>query len=201
MIDAEELRDQLDLGEIPEGYSPNANIAPGQQVPIVRDPVNRDVSLCRWGLVPVWAKDEKIGYKMFNARAETIDQKPSFRVPLKNRRCLILADGFYEWKLEGEKKVPYLFTLIGRPALTFAGLWDIWKGDNSQELKTCTIITTSPNELLAGYHDRMPVILTESNRWDWISQKEGGLLTSLLKPCSASLMAEPIPVKFAQPNW
>lgn len=127
MIQPEELRAQLGLGEIPSELVSNRNISPGTLVPVVTDSKNRKVELYRWGLVPVWAKDPKIGYKTFNARAETISEKPTFRVPFLKRRCLIPADGFYEWKDEGGRKQPYLFTLKDQQPFTFAGLWEIWR--------------------------------------------------------------------------
>lgn len=200
MIEPEELRHLLDLGVLPAEFTPNINISPGQMVPVVISASSREVFLFRWGLIPGWAKDPKIGYKMFNARAETIADKPSFRVSFQKRRCLILADGFYEWKKEGNKKVPYLFSLGSRKPFTFAGLWDSWKNVDGQEIRSCTIITTSPNALVNQYHDRMPVILEESVRWHWLEGGDPNELKSYLKPIDQGLMAEPIPVDLTNPR-
>lgn len=194
MIEPEELRQQLNLGELPVDFKPNTNISPGQLVPVVINPENREVLLYRWGLIPGWAKDAKIGYKMFNARAETIAEKPSFRVPFQKRRCLILADGFYEWKNEGGKKTPYLFALKERRPFTFAGLWDLWRDASGNEVRSCTIITTTPNDLISRFHDRMPVILDEQSRWSWLGSGNLDQMKSYLVPIDPGRMADPIPV-------
>ena len=194
MLQVDDLREQLELGELPAEFSSNRNISPGQFVPVVTDPVSREVALFRWGLIPSWAKDPKIGYRMFNARAETLAEKPSFRVPFMRRRCLIPADGFYEWKMVGSKKYPFLFTLKDQKAFTFAGLWESWRDKEGNELRSCTIITTEPNELLGQYHDRMPVILDESTRWKWLEETQSAALQSLLKPISAERMAPPVKI-------
>ena len=137
---------------------PNYNAAPGQLMPvIVKNSPNR-IALMKWGLVPSWAKDPKIGYKMINARSEGIQDKPSFRHAIKAQRCIVPSSGYYEWKKEGKDKVPYLFRLISEDIFGFAGLYEHWHGDHGNELETFTIITTSPNELAAIVHDRMPVI-------------------------------------------
>ncbi len=195
MLEPEELRAQLDLGEFPVEFISNRNISPGQLVPVVTDPVSRKVELFRWGLVPGWAKDPKIGYKMFNARSETLSEKPSFRVPFLRRRCLIPADGFYEWKLEDGRKYPFLFTLSDRKAFTFAGLWESWSDPAGNELRSCTLITTEPNELIGQYHDRMPVILDEKTRWKWLVETNVEQLKSLLVPYNANEMDKPLKIE------
>jgi putative SOS response-associated peptidase YedK len=191
MIELDELREQLELGELPLEWSPNTNISPGQFIPVVIEPVARKVSLYKWGLVPVWAKDPKIGYKMINARAETIAEKPSFKAAFLHR-CLIPADGFYEWKGEGNNRHPYLFTMKDRKAFTFAGLWGTWNDQKGDVLNTCTIITTEPNELVSAYHDRMPVILGAEDRWNWLQIGTTVELKAMLKPFPSLLMAEPV---------
>ncbi len=193
------MQELLGLGDIPSEFTPDSNISPGEVVPVVTDPAARNVELFKWGLIPGWAKDSKIGYKMFNARAETITEKPSFRVPFARRRCLIPADGFYEWRVdEGNRKYPYLFTLKDRKPFTFAGLWDIWRDSEGKEVKSCTIITTEPNSLLAEYHNRMPVILTDNERWQWLEQKPAAALLQMLKPISEELMSIPERVEHLQ---
>ncbi len=192
MLQLDELREQLSLGEMPVELTPNSNITPGLNIPVVLDPISRNVELFKWGLVPGWAKDPQVGYKMINARAETVAEKPSFRVPFSRQRCLILADGFYEWKSVGERKKPFLFTLKNRAAFTFAGLWEKWRSPEGVELRTCTIITTTPNDLVAEFHDRMPVILGPENRWEWLSPNPIPFLQGLLMSYPADLMENPI---------
>jgi putative SOS response-associated peptidase YedK len=195
MLEPEELRESLELGELPVELIPNSNISPGQNIPVVLNPVTREVRMFRWGLVPGWAKDAKIGYRMFNARSETLSEKPSFRTLLRRRRCLIPADGFYEWKeLDGEK-YPFLFTLINQKPFTFAGLWDTWQKAEGEVLYSCTLITTEPNELLAHYHNRMPVILGEDQRWQWLEDTSTEELKALLRPFPADKMSEPVRVE------
>jgi len=154
----------------PQGilFEPRYNIAPSQEHPIVIvEEDRRVVKLMKWGLVPQWSKDPEIGYKMINARSEGIEEKPSFRTPLRKRRCLVIANGFYEWKTTAKKtKMPYLFTLTSGEPFAFAGLWDQWK-KRGETLTTFTIITTEPNEIVEPIHNRMPVILRkkDENRW------------------------------------
>lgn len=195
MLQVDDLREQLGLGELPVEFSSSRNISPGQFIPVVTDAASRQVALFKWGLIPGWAKDPKIGYRMFNARAETLAEKPSFRVPFMRRRCLIPADGFYEWKMVDGKKHPFLFSLKEGKAFTFAGLWETWRDSNGDELRSCTIITTEPNEVLMQYHDRMPVILTAENRWNWLEESQPDVLQSLLKPLGADLMGVPVMIE------
>jgi putative SOS response-associated peptidase YedK len=143
-------------------WEPRYNIAPSQNVPIVRQDQTkpeRHFSLARWGLIPFWAKDASIGYKMINVRSETAASKPAFREALKSRRCLIPADGFYEWKRAGTAKQPYSFGMVDDSLFAFAGLWDRWKDTSGIVVESFSILTTTPNALLADVHDRMPVIL------------------------------------------
>lgn len=171
----------------PQGVllEPRYNIAPSQMHPvvIVKDD-HRVLKLMRWGLVPFWAKDEKIGHKMINARAEGINEKPAFRTPFKKRRCLVLADGFYEWQKPDKKsKIPYYFRLKSGAPFAFAGLWDVWeKGDEPRA--TFTIITTENNEMMAPIHNRMPVILHEQDEGAWLDPelRDPAKLLPLLTP-------------------
>jgi putative SOS response-associated peptidase YedK len=192
MYDPEELKDMLGLGEVPAELAPNQNISPGQGIAAVTDGQTRAVEIFKWGLVPGWAKDPAIGNKMINARAETLAEKPSFRNALARRRCLIPASGFYEWRQEGSRKQPYLFQLADEKMFTFAGLWEHWQDAHGNELKTCTIITTQPNQVLAEYHDRMPVILGVENRWQWLEDRPQPELLGMLSPFAAERMAEPV---------
>ncbi|GCE05075.1 SOS response-associated peptidase [Dictyobacter aurantiacus] len=177
---------------------PHYNVAPTQDIVTI---LNKDASpqleLLRWGLIPSWAKEESIGSRMINARAETLAEKPSFKRLLHNRRCLIVADGFYEWMQEpGSKlKTPMFITLKGQQLFAFAGLWDSWKNPDGEQIRTCTIITTTPNEVVAPIHNRMPAILTEEGRELWLDEslKDDQALLQQLKAYPAQDMeARPV---------
>ncbi|ODA28648.1 SOS response-associated peptidase [Planctopirus hydrillae] len=167
-------------------WKPRYNIAPTQQVAAVRslpDSTSRELVLLRWGLVPAWADDPKIGSRMINARAETLAEKPSFKTALRRRRCLVLADGFYEWRTEGQSKQPFCIRMKDARPFAFAGLWERWTKSGSP-IETCTIITTNANTLMSELHDRMPVILSPAAADVWLDQKieQPELLLSLLGP-------------------
>ena len=184
-LDPGELQELLDLGPYVHLVQPRYNIAPSQPVPIVKDPETRSVELYQWGLVPFWADDPKIGYRMINARSETAHEKPSFRAAFQRRRCLILADGFFEWHAgqKGGTKTPYLFKLKDDKPFTFAGLYEHWQSPEGGELHTTTILTCQPNDLVSQYHNRMPVMLNKEDRWDWIaSDTEPQQLRGMLGP-------------------
>lgn len=149
--------------------TPRFNIAPGQDSPVVRHADGkRTLRLHRWGLIPSWAKEASIGYKMINARAETLAEKPSFRKALERRRCLVPADGFYEWMKEGRLKIPVRFILKSRETFAFAGLWESWKKPDGTDLLSFTIITTAANALIKSIHERMPVILPRELEGAWL---------------------------------
>ena len=174
----------------PPSLKPNYNVAPSQDVPvIINDGVNH-LAMFRWGLIPFWAKDPAIGNKMINARAETVDEKPSFKTCLQRKRCLIVADGFYEWKREGTVKRPYRITLKNKELFGFAGLWDTWTSPTGEIMNSCSVITTTPNELMAGIHNRMPAILSRDSERVWLDQSivDAGYLKSLLIPYPSALM-------------
>lgn len=176
--------------EFAEEVTPRYNVAPSQKIlTVVSDKGRRQGKQMKWGLVPYWAQDEKIGYKMINARSEGIDLKPSFKHAFKRRRCLILADGFYEWKATEEGKQPYRFVMKDKMPFAIAGLWETWtKG--KELLTTCTIITTAANEVTANVHDRMPVILPEDSYDGWLNPKfdDVNTLKTMLTPYPAELM-------------
>ena len=196
----------FDLPTWPE-TPPRYNIAPSQAVPAViqaRETGTREVRPFRWGLVPSWAKDPAIGNCMINARSETAASKPTFRTPLRERRCLILADGFYEWKREGSRKQPYYIKLQNDDPFAFAGLWDRWHPANGQPLETCTILTTTPNELVQKIHDRMPVILppTVYNLWLDPTIHEVERLQGVLVPYAADeMVAYPVSTRVNSPAY
>lgn len=176
-------------GNIP--LSPRFNIAPTQNSPtvIVKDD-QREVTMMRWGLIPPWAKDMSIGYKMINARGETVAEKSSFKKPFKDRRCLVLADGFYEWKKEKKNKTPFRFVLKSRAPFAFAGLWDTWENPDGELITSFTIITTGANPLMEPIHDRMPVILHEKDEARWLDPHfmDTDKLSELLIPFPSDLM-------------
>ena len=154
-----------------ENWEPRYNIAPTQPVPVIRQspekPV-RELSLMRWGLIPSWAKDPSGAGSMINARSETASTKPAFADALKHRRCLVPADGFYEWKRTGKSKQPFCFEVNNGALFAFAGLWDRWKDTGHTWLTTCSILTTTPNALTSAVHDRMPVILDPDGYDLWL---------------------------------
>ncbi len=161
---------------------PNVNVSPSQYVPVVL--TDGELVVMKWGLIPHWAKDAKIGYKMINARKETLAEKPSFRVPLKTQRCIIPATGFYEWKTTASGKVPYKFSMNDHHMFGFAGLYEVWKDPEGEELKTFTIITVEPNNLVGEVHNRMPAILTDEEQEIWLNpdETEPERLLDLLHP-------------------
>ncbi len=171
-------------------FRPSYNIAPTQPVLAVTNDGQRRAELMRWGLVPFWAKDIKIGYRMINAVGETAATKPAFRAAFKKRRCLILADGFFEWRKDGKEKIPTYIFLKSREPFAFAGLWETWKSPEGETVKSCTIITTKPNEFIEPIHNRMPVILSGETEALWLDPmtEEAEALQPLIQGAPAELM-------------
>jgi putative SOS response-associated peptidase YedK len=190
-VNPDQLQEQFGLSQPPPAQlTPRYNIAPSQAVAVVTNQPERVLDLFQWGLIPSWAKDPKIGNKLINARAETLAEKPSFRTALKRRRCLVVADGFYEWQKTGAAKIPmYVQLQDGRP-FGFAGLWEVWQPPEGGLLKTCTIITTEPNTLMAGIHNRMPAILPPAAYDAWLTSDELPTVEALalLKPYDPARM-------------
>ena len=168
------------------------NIAPTQDVLTIRreDGGERRAEMMRWGLVPSWADSPKVGARMINARAETLAERPSFRAAFRRRRCLIPADGFYEWRREGRGRVPIRFTLKSGEPFAFAGLWERWeRGGDEPPLLSCAIVTTSPNALIAPIHDRMPAMLAPDAERVWLDpDTDAAALSGLLTPYPSDLM-------------
>ena len=167
----EALRRLFDFDVTPN-LEPRYNIAPTQSAPVVRpaaDGTGRELAMLRWGLIPSWAKDASIGNKMINARAETVAEKPSFRSAFRHRRCLVPADGFYEWRREGEIRQPFRIGMKGGAPFAFAGLWEHWQSPDGSELETAAILTTNANLALKSIHDRMPVILPPEAYEPWLA--------------------------------
>jgi putative SOS response-associated peptidase YedK len=181
---------------------PRYNIAPTQPVLVIANNHPDRLEHFRWGLIPSWAKDPSIGSRLINARAETLAEKPAFRTAFRRRRCLLPADGFYEWRVgPGKTKTPTYIRLKGGELFAFAGLWDVWHGPDGSEVPSCTLITGEPNELVKPIHDRMPVILPKAHYEQWLdpNEQEPAALRDLLVPYPASEM-EAYPVSSAVNN-
>lgn len=193
-VDTADLQEAFAGFQFPANIAPRYNIAPSQPVLVIPNDGKNRADFFTWGLIPGWAKDPTIGMRMINARAETLAGKPSFRGPFRYKRCLIPADGFYEWKTAkpGEKfKTPYYIHMQEHRPFAFAGLWDEWLSPDGSQVKTCTIITTTPNLLMSSLHERMPVILDPQDYATWLNPAacQPGELQGLLKAYPAESMA------------
>jgi len=191
-ISIEEIIDRFGIEILQTDVNQRFNIAPSQTVPVVvQGEEGRLLTAMRWGLVPCWAQDPKIGYRMINARAETVAEKPSFRQSLRQRRCLVPGDGFYEWQGDGRTKRPFRITLADGSPFAMAGLWDEWRSAAGEKLRSFTIITTAANPAVAALHDRMPAILPRSAEETWLDPglSDAHLLTALLRPYPAAGLA------------
>jgi putative SOS response-associated peptidase YedK len=184
------------------------NIAPTQSVVVVRrtpDAAQRELVFLRWGLVPCWAADRTIGNRLVNARAETVADKPAFRAAFRERRCLVAADGFYEWQPQGKgKKQPFLFRLRDHSPFAFAGLWERWRSPDGTPLETCTLLTTEANAVVRPVHERMPVLLTPESFEQWLDPTPRGVaeLQRLLQPVPAEkLIAQPVSSRVNNPRY
>jgi len=178
--------------------TPRYHIAPSQPIAAIRidpDRATRTLVMLRWGLIPSWAKDPKIGHQCINANSETVAEKPSFRTAFKARRCLVIATGFYEWQVQGRTKQPMWIGLKDKQPFAFAGLWERWQPPDGSVIETCTILTTDPNELLKPIHNRMPVILAPTAYDQWLDPtvQHAESLKALLRPYpSEELLAYPV---------
>lgn len=190
--DPNQLREAFPWLNVPDGVQPRYNVAPSQPVAVVPNNGKNQLDFFLWGLIPSWAKDPEIGNRMINARAETLTEKPSFRTAFRRRRCLILADGFYEWRLvPGQKvKIPTYIKLQSGTPFAFAGLWESWNSPDGSNILSCTIITAEPNSLVRDIHNRMPVILPRDAYQTWLEPGEPDIegLKSLLRPYPAEEM-------------
>ncbi len=181
---------EFDVEEISEDLRPSYNIAPTQEVAVIVNDGKKQLVKVRWGLVPSWAKELSIGNKMINARAETITEKASFKRAFKKRRCLIVADGFYEWQKVGDSKRPMHIRLKSGKPFGFAGIYENWQSEQGKQIVTCAIITTVANELMKPIHDRMPVIMPKENENLWLDARvdDQELLLDMLRPYPADVM-------------
>lgn len=177
----QDIKKRFKVKKVPDGIESLFNVAPDQSVPAILNENPDEVSLVKWGLLPSWSKEEKSKYSMINARAETLLEKPSYKRLIQKKRCLIIADSFYEWKKVDGKKTPYRIMMNTGELFAFAGLWDLWEKDG-KVIASCSIITTSPNELVKGIHDRMPVILPQDKEKDWLSDISVDKAIGLLEP-------------------
>lgn len=192
LIPGEELAESFQLESAPT-LAPRYNIAPTQPVAAVRhnsDRGRRELVHMHWGLVPFWAKDPSIGSRMINARSETVSEKPAFRAAFKYRRCIVPASGFYEWRKQNGHKQPYYIHHKDGAPLALAGLWEHWQSADGSELESCTILTTTPNDMMRDLHNRMPVILEPADYDVWL-QSDGqnqGELQHLLRPAADEML-------------
>jgi putative SOS response-associated peptidase YedK len=189
-IDTAGIAEAFGVEEISGDLKPSYNIAPTQQVAVIISDGKRRLTQVRWGLVPAWAKDIAIGNKLINARAETITEKASFRTAFKKRRCLVVADGFYEWQKQGDGRRPVYIRLKSGQPFGMAGLYEVWRSPEGEEITSCAIVTTAANELMRPIHERMPVIIPKANEDLWLDPQvqEAEVLLNLLQPYSAAAM-------------
>lgn len=198
-----EISKEFGVAQVSGDLGPSYNIAPTQKVAVIITDVIKQLVPVRWGLVPSWAKDISVGSKMINARAETITEKASYRNAFKKRRCLVVADGFYEWQnLGGTKRPVYIRLKSGKP-FGFAGLYEVWNSPEGEAITTCTIVTTEANEIMEPIHERMPVIIPKQDEDIWLDSatQDQGLLLKLLKPYPAEQMeAYPVSKRVNSPK-
>lgn len=190
LSDLSAIVERFGIEEVACEYRTGDNIFPGQEIATVIHRGRNELVSCRWGLIPSWARDPSAGGKLFNARAETVAQKPSFREAFQNRRCLIPADGFYEWQKSGRVKKPFLLSLKSREPFGFAGLYETWVSPEKRQVHTCTIVTTAASDLVRPIHDRMPVIVKRGLEQIWIDpdRHDSRELEAVLKPFPAAEM-------------
>lgn len=200
---AKSLGEVFGVAEVPH-VEARYNIAPTQPIlSVLQTPDGREMRWFRWGLVPSWAKDASMGARLINARSETVAEKPAFREAFKSRRCLIPADGFYEWARTGGRKQPYFFQMRDESPFAFAGLWERWRGSDGETLDSCTILTTEANEVLRPVHDRMPVILHHKDYELWLDEdaRTTSLRKELLGPYpSSEMMSRPVSTLINSPR-
>ena len=185
--DAEELEERFGARVDKNQYNKRYNAAPSQQLPVITNSDQENVQFLKWGLIPFWAKEEKIGYRLINARAETITEKPSFKYAVQERRCLVLADGYYEWMKTAEGKVPYRITLNDASLFAFAGIWEEWEAEDGRDVKSFSIITVPASDAIRDIHDRMPAILTPEEENNWIREMPTTETEKMLKSYNGEL--------------
>ncbi len=198
-VKGRQISERFNVEVFDEMFSPAYNCAPSQQLPVIANKLPGELRFFRWGLIPFWAKDPRIGFKLINARAETLAEKPAFRQALRKRRCLIPANGFYEWRKSD--KTPFRIFLKNEELFAFAGIWESWKDAEGRTVHSFSIITTKANSLMESIHDRMPVILPREREQDWLKEENVELLTRLLRPFDSKKMeAYPVSTKVDSPK-
>ena len=188
--DPKRLAKEFTVTDVPN-VEARYNIAPTQEIlGVLESADGREMKFFKWGLIPSWAKDTAMGARLINARSETVEEKPAFREAFKKRRCIIPADGFYEWQRTQGRKQPFFFQMKDESPFGFAGLWERWQGEDEEVIESCTILTTEANEVLRPVHDRMPVILHSADYELWLDEdgRKRELLKDLLRPYSAEAM-------------
>jgi putative SOS response-associated peptidase YedK len=193
IFDVSQIYERFGVNEPIEGLTQRYNAAPSQTLPVIFEDGVRKIALMRWGLIPKWAKDAKIGNTMINARLETLSQKPSYKKPLEKQRCLVPANGFYEWH-EQNRKQPYYFNRESGKLLAFAGLYDRWTDADGVEVDSYTIVTTEAQGIVAKVHERMPLVLKEEDEEKWLKVTDypSDKILNLVKPDAASLIGYPV---------
>ena len=180
-IKGKHISERYNIEVYDELYRPSFNCAPSQKLPIITNIDSDKLSFFKWGLIPFWAKDPSIGIKLINAKSETIHEKASFKNAFKRQRCVVPCNGFYEWK-KNKDKTPYRIFLKNEAIFSLAGIWERWKDSEGRVSNTFSILTTSPNKLMEGIHNRMPVILSKKHEEDWLKEKDASKLISLFQP-------------------
>jgi putative SOS response-associated peptidase YedK len=186
-VKGKQISERFNVEVFDELYKPSYNCSPSQKLPIITNEHPEKLSFYNWGLIPFWAKDPKIGMRNINTRVETIGEKPSFKNAFKKRRCIIPANGFYEWKKDANK-TPFRFYLKNEELFAFAGIWEKWKDAENKEYNTFSIITTSANKVVSGIHNRMPVILNPEFELTWLTEKNEQNLLNMLAPFNPNKM-------------
>jgi len=182
------ISERFNIEVFDEFYKPNYNCAPSQKLPVITNEEPGRLSYFKWGLIPFWAKDPEIGFKMINARSESITEKPAFKNAYKKRRCLIPANGFYEWRKDANK-TPFRIFLKSEELFAMAGIWEVWKDAEERPVHTFSILTTSPNKLMESIHNRMPVILPRELEEAWLKENDQTVLINMLKPFDENKMS------------
>lgn len=183
------LEDRFDVKVDASKYKPRYNSAPSQTLAVISNDNPDELSFYRWGLIPFWAKDIKIGNRLINAKSETISEKPAFRNSFWRKRCLVLSDSFFEWKkINAKEKIPYRIFLKDEPLFALAGIWDTWKDAEGKAINSFSILTTSPNDLMKNIHHRMPVIIGRDNEKEWLKSENSENLKRLFEPFSTEQM-------------
>jgi putative SOS response-associated peptidase YedK len=187
-VKGKHINERFNVEVYDDFYRPSFNCAPSQNLAVISNMEAKKLSFFSWGLIPFWAKDEKFGNKLINSKAETITEKPSFKNSFRQKRCLVICNGFYEWKKENNKKTPYRIFLKNNELFSMAGIWDTWKDGEGRPINSFSIITTTPNSLMKNIHHRMPVILRKEDEKKWLEKTDQNELLELLKPFENRLM-------------